>query len=150
MLVATILAGCGGSSGKSIEVRGTDYSFRAPADWSIARMGRRVSVSQGSKVVQVSTFPLARAYTPALFVAVQPEITRVATQLRNQLHASLSSRTLDVAGRRAWQYDLVHGSVFEQLTFVLRGRREYQLYCRHGTGESGAPCARLVDSFSLG
>ncbi len=149
MLLATILAGCGGSRGKSVVVTGADYSFSAPAGWSIAHTGRRVSVSQGNEIVQVSTFPLARAYTPALFDAVQPEIARVATQLKNQLHATLASRTLDVAGRRAWQYDLVHGSVFEQVTFVLRGKREYQLYCRRGTGDSDAACARLVDSFSL-
>jgi glutamate carboxypeptidase len=36
---------------------------------------------------------------------------------------------------------------FEQLTFVLRARTEYQLYCRRAKSESNEGCARLVSSF---
>lgn len=108
-----------------------------------------MSARHGDQLVVVTVFPLARPYSPALFDKVQPEIERVATSLKEQLHASLTGRTLDVAGERAWQYDLVYGDVVAQVTFVLRGEREYQLYCRRAKSEAAAPCERLVSSFRL-
>jgi hypothetical protein len=129
-------------------VAGNGYTFAAPEGWAIKRSTRLTAASEGERTVQVSTFPLVRAYTAALFEQVQPEIERVATKLKERLHAKLTGRTVDVAGERAWQYDLVHGDVVEQLTFVLRGKREFQLYCRRGTGDSNAPCSTLVSSFT--
>ena len=95
----------------------------------------------------MTVLPLARAYSPALFAKVQPEIERVATGLKDKLHATLAGRTLQVAGEQAWQYDLKSGDTAWQVTFVLRGKREFQLYCRRGTGDSNAPCKQLVSSF---
>ncbi len=125
------------------------FTFAAPSGWTVAHTPRRVSARQGEQIVQVTTFPLARPYRPDLFQHVQPEIDRVATSLKEQLRATLTKRTPMVAGERASQYDLVHGNVVEQVTFVLRGKREYQLYCRRAKDESSAPCERLVSSFTL-
>jgi hypothetical protein len=98
-------------------------------------------------MVAVRTFPLSRRYSPALFSKVRVEVERVAKQLQQQLGATLSGRIVTVAGERAWQYDLAHGDQVEELTFVLRGKTEYELYCRRAKSDSSAPCVRLVSSF---
>ena len=145
-----IVAGCGGGSGlKTQVVAGNRFTFEAPSNWTVQRTGRSSSASNGEQTLQVSVFPLARVYTPAQFARVQPEIERVATALKEKLHARLTGRTLGVAGERAWQYDLEHGDVIEQLTFVLRGKREFQLYCRRGASDSNRPCSSFVSSFRL-
>ena len=148
LLLVTILAGCGGSGGKTRVVSGDTFTFAAPVGWKVGRAARQVSAGNDRQVVQVSTLPLARAYTPALFGKVTPEIERVALGLKEQLHATFSGRTLEVAGERAWQYDFVGRDTVWQVTFVLRGKREYQLYCRRGKSDSSAPCSTLVSSFT--
>jgi hypothetical protein len=37
----------------------------------------------------------------------------------------------------------------DEYTFVLRGRREYQLLCRRSTGGDNAACVQLVSTFRL-
>ncbi len=142
-----IVAGCGGSGLKTRVLAGNGFTFEAPSDWTVENTARSTSASNGKKVVQASVLPLARAYTPALFAKVQPEIERVATALKEQLQSTIAGRTLQVAGERAWQYDLTRGDTFWQVTFFLRGKREFQLYCRRRSGDSNAPCSTLVSSF---
>jgi len=145
-----IVAGCGSGSGSKTQViAGNEFTFEAPSNWTVRHTARSSSAASGEQTLQASVFPLSRAYTPALFSKVQPEIERVATALKEKLHARLTGRTLAVAGERAWQYDLAHGDVVEQVTFVLRGKREFQLYCRRGTSDSSRPCSRFVSSFRL-
>ena len=115
--------------------------------WQVARRLRLLAVSQGGARLEVRRFPLRRSYAPALFATVSPEIDRVARSLGAQLGAKVTGRTVTAGGRRSRQYDLVHGDVFEQLTFVLRARIEYQLYCRRAKSESNGGCARWVSSF---
>lgn len=115
-LTLTILAGCGGSS--------------HPGETGVER---------------VTTFPLAKAYDPALFDRVKPEIERVAAQLAAKLKARTTERTVTVAGQKSLQFDLTHGGVTEQVTFVLLGKKEYELYCSRA---AAASCKRLVETFS--
>jgi len=115
----------------------------------VARQPRLLTATSGGSKLEVRQFPLRRAYDPALFAKVAPEIERVARQLAAQLGAKMTGRTVTVAGEKAWQYDFVHGNVFEQVTFVLRGKAENQLYCRRAKGESNSPCERFVSSFTL-
>jgi hypothetical protein len=135
--MVAIVAACGGSppGAKTRVVEGNGFAFEAPAG--------------GGATVQVRTFPLARPYSPALFELVRPEIERVAKQVQAKVGGTIEGRAVTVGGRKAWQYDLVHGDVFEQLTFVLRGKREYELYCRRGKGDSNRPCERLLATFRL-
>ena len=139
------MAGCGGSPPVAAQtVTGPGFAFEAPGGWS----AKGAHVVHGEDIVEVRRFPLARAYTPSLFEQTTPEIERVAQQLATQLKATLSERTVTVAGERALQFDFTHGSVFEQVTFVLRGKTEYQLYCRRAKSDSATPCERLVASFT--
>lgn len=151
LLAVAILAGCGGSGRADTRlVRGNGFSFQAPLGWQVARDPRTVTVKRAAAVIQVQRFPLARAYTPALFDRVQPEIERVARQLSEQLHARLSGpRIVAVADERAWQYDYTLQGFREQLTFVLRGKVEFQLYCRRAIDGDTEPCRELVDSFTF-
>jgi hypothetical protein len=146
-----ILSGCGGSGGFDTRVvRGDGFTFQAPVGWEVGRAQRTVTVNHGADVVQVRRSPLARTYTPELFDRVQPEIERVAKQLAGQLGVKLTGpRVLEVAGERAWQFDYAHEGFQEQLTFVLRGNVEFQLYCRRAVNGDGGPCHRLVESFAL-
>jgi hypothetical protein len=145
-LTLLIVAACGGSpSIPARTVTGPGFSFEAPGGWT----AKGTQLSHGGDIVEVRRFPLARTYTPSLFGQTKPEIERVARQLATQLKASLAERTVTVAGEQALQFDFTHGSVFEQLTFVLRGKTEYQLYCRRAKSDSATPCERLVASFTL-
>jgi len=121
--------------------------FEAPSGWTVEHTLRTASAWTGRQLVQVTVLPLGRAYSPALFAKVQPEIERVATGLKDKLHATVAGRTLRVAGEQAWQYDLKSGDTVWQVTFFLRGKREFQLYCRRTSRDSNAPCSTLVSSF---
>jgi hypothetical protein len=145
-LTLLILAACGSSPTVAAQtVTGPGYAFEAPGGWK-AEGARAV---HGNDIVEVRKFPLARAYAPALFDKVKPEIERVAQQLGTQLKTSPVERAVTVASEQALQFDFTHGSVFEQLTFVLRGKTEYQLYCRRAKSDSATPCERLVATFTL-
>jgi hypothetical protein len=144
-LTLLILAGCGGSPTPGKTVRALGVSFEAPGDWPVVVTSTKVTAARGGDVVQVTTYPLAKAYDPALFDRVKPEVERVAQQLAAQLKATAKERTVTVDGGRALQFDLTHGDSVEQGTFVLRGKREFQLYCRRA---DATPCRRLVATFA--
>lgn len=145
-----IVAGCGSSpSTPARVVSEPGYSVEVPAGWTVVRHARLLTATQGGSKLEVRQFPLRSAYDPALFAKVAPEIERVARDLAAQLRAKTTERTVTVAREKAWQYDFVHGEVFEQVTFVLRGKVEYQLYCRRASSESNRPCERVTSSFTL-
>jgi hypothetical protein len=136
-------------------VQGTGYRFSAPADWAVVRSGREVQASHGLQLVSVTRFPLLRAYRPALWERVVPELDRAATQLAQQQKGEVAeSRTVTVAGRQARRYDIEYErdgqSLVERLTFVLRGKTEYLLLCRYERGGDTDACDRLLATFTLG
>ncbi len=136
---------------------GNGFTFRAPAAWSEERKATMITLSPGKdapQLVGVSIFRLVRPYRPTLFRRVVPELDSVAKAISVELGGRVTaSRTLTVAGRKSRQYDLVYphgGERMEQtITFVLEGRREYQLLCRRSAGEKLAACRRLVKTFRI-
>lgn len=150
-----LLAGCGGSGGaKEQTVRGSGYRFSAPADWKVKRDQRAVEVSRGVEVVSVTRYRLLRAYRPALWDHVVPELDRAAAGVAKQQKARLAaSRTTTVSGRRARSYAIAYDregrSLVERLTFVLRGKTEYYLLCRYESGGDTGACDRLLATFTL-
>jgi hypothetical protein len=157
-MVLLLLAGCGGGGGAaetSKVVRGTGYRFSAPASWNVARSGREVRVSAGIGLVSVTRFPLLRAYRPALWLHVVPELDRAAAGLAEQQDGEVaSSRNLTIAGRRARSYDIDYRrdgkALVERIGFVLRGKTEYLLLCRYERGGDTDACGRLLATFALG
>jgi hypothetical protein len=146
--VTAIVAGCGGSGTDYRLVEGNGYSFEAPVGWTLVRTPRTLGMQHGDvDLVQVTRLPLVRAYTPALFERVVPELDRVARELGQGQGAQVTGRTIRVLGQPARQYDLSFSGRVEQLTFVLRGKTNYQLLCRREDGADDAPCRRLVSSF---
>jgi hypothetical protein len=114
----------------------------------LAGCGGSANPGKTADLVRVTTFPLAKPYDPSLFDEVKPEVERVAQRLATKLKASVTERTVTVAGEPALQFDLEHGDVVEQVTFVLQGKKEYQLYCRRAKGGDAAACERLVAEFT--
>ena len=150
LATVAIVAGCGSSpSTPARVVSEPGYTAEVPGGWKVVRQMRLLTASQGDATVEVRLFPLRRAYDPALFDQVGPEIERVARELAKRLGASTTGRAVTVAGQKTWQYDVVNSKRFEQLTFVLHGKVEYQLYCRRSNSDSNHPCERLVASFTL-
>jgi hypothetical protein len=148
--VVVIVAGCGGSTQQYRLVQGIGYSFDAPVGWKLVRTPRALGMQNGSvDLVQVTRLPLARAYTPELFPRVVPELDAAARQVADESGAVMRARTVRVLGNRVRQYDLHFSGRFEQLTFVLRGKTNYQLLCRRDENADEAPCARLVSSFRV-
>ena len=87
-------------------------------------------------------FPLLKPYDPAKFGAGAKELDRVAGQLAKQAGAALDDKkTITVAGRKVRAY----GYGGKRISFVLDGRREYQLFCAN----AGDGCDLLFHSFAL-
>jgi hypothetical protein len=130
-------------------VRGAGFRFQAPAGWKIDRAQSRVSVTHGSGLVQVSTFPLAKPYDAKLFGPVAKELRARMTDVARQTGGTLSDGpVVTVDGVRSHSYVVTSGSQADAYTFVLSGKREYLLLCRSTSSSGSDVCARLVTSFS--
>jgi hypothetical protein len=153
-------AGCGGGGGSGTtesavggqEVAGTGFVFLAPEDWQkTVRVTSASARQDGSTLVSVVVLPLVKPYRIALFPQAAKELDRVADTYAANLKGKVTSRrTVDVAGRKAREYRIAHGGIVDLITFVLRGRRNYQLTCRwrESDGEPDA-CAQLAASFAF-
>ena len=149
--VVAIVAGCGGSAKDYRLVEGKGYSFEAPVGWTLVRTPRTLGMQEGDvNLVQVTRLPLARPYTPTLFKRVVPELDGVARELGKGQNATVTGKTVRVLGQPTRQYDLGFSGRVEQLTFVLRGKTNFQLLCRRDQNGDDAPCRRLVSSFKPG
>ena len=150
-LAVLILAGCGGSSEQKVQtqiVRGHGFSFSAPAGWHIQHSSQGSAASQGSELVQVSTFPLVRRYTPALFARVANELDLRMKTIAQETGGKLTGRqTVTAGGMKSHRFDVTVDGHVDQYTFVLIGKREYQLLCRYRTSSSDAFCSDLLTSF---
>jgi hypothetical protein len=151
-----VFAGCGGGGGKTPErlVHGRGYAFSAPLGWSVLRSGREVRLTKGVAVLSVTRFPLLRAYRPALWNRVLPELDGAAAAVARQQKGTVrSSQTVTISGRRARRYDIVYEreakQLVERLGFVLMGKTEYLLLCRYESGGDTDPCDRLLATFRL-
>jgi hypothetical protein len=146
-----LLAACGGAKTEYRLVEARGYSYEAPVGWKLVRTPRALGMQHGNvDLVQVTRLPLERAYRPQLFDAVVPELDRTATQLANDAGATLEERrTVRVLGDSVRQYRLRFSGDVEELTFVLRGKTNYQLLCRRESGADDGPCKRLVSSFRV-
>lgn len=146
-----ILAGCGGSGepkAKFESVSGNGFRFDAPAGWKVAAIPRGIGASHDSEMVQVAAFPLVKAYAPALFDRVATELAVRMQQIAQQTGGKLQQvETVSPAGIKSHSYRVDVGDHLDQYTFVLRGKREYQLLCRRRSSSSDAFCARLISSF---
>jgi hypothetical protein len=159
-LLALALAGCGSGGGSDAaptelrRVRGDGYSFDAPAAWRVVRRHRSLEARRpdGVELVRVTVFPLARPFRPALWDEAVTALDRSADGLAAQLDGRVHERaTVTVGAGRARRYVIRFqrddAEVAEEFTFVLHGRREYQLVCRREAGRELAACRRLASSF---
>jgi len=154
-LTLLVLAGCGGRAApKGHVVRGTGFTFVAPADWAVARKGAEVQAAQGTFLVSVTLFPLLRRFRPGLWTKVIPELDRAAAAVARQQRGKVGdSRTVTIGGQKARRYDIAYGSegkqLIERIAFVLRGKSEYLLLCRYERGGDTEACDGLLTSFKL-
>ena len=160
------LAACGGggssNSGPPQTIRGPGFRFAAPGGWLNRRQGTQVSAAPkpvAAELVSVSRFPLLKPYSPALFAKVTKELDASAGDLAQRLEGNVRKRyTTTVAGQRVRQYLLLYpqnpkepkqGDYSALLTYVLRGKVEYELFCRWAGDSKTAPeyCTQLGTSF---
>jgi hypothetical protein len=146
LVLTVILAGCGGGGNTNWQqVEGDGFRFSAPAGWVVE--GSNASSGPVNRV-QVSLFRLRRPYEPARRAAVARELDRVASSLAKQLKGALKARSAArVGGLDARTYSIDYDAKTTEITFVLDGRREYQLLCRRPSGGSDSACRELVRSF---
>ena len=145
-----ILAGCGGSGEtKFTSVSGNGFRFDVPAGWQVKAIPRGVGASHDSEMVQVAAFPLVKVYDPALFNRVATELAVRMQEIAQQTGGKITKvETATPAGIKSHSYLVDVGNHVDQYTFVLRGKREYQLLCRRRSSSSDAFCARLISSFT--
>ncbi len=146
-----ILAGCGGSGEPKAQfqlVKGSGFSFRAPVGWQVQRTARGAVASHDSELVQVATFPLVRPYTPALFDGVAGELALRMKAIAQETDGTLSAaKTVTAGGVKSHSFDVKVDGHVDRYTFVLIGKREYQLLCRFRTSSSDAFCTELLTGF---
>jgi hypothetical protein len=151
LVVLSILAACGGSGKHTRSTRlvhGASFSFAVPADWTI----RSTSASRGGARVSVSVFPLREAYVPGLFARAARELDRVAAKLASGSKGTLTeSATTTLSGRRGRAYRYATASYEARLGFLLKGRREYELFCQSpkGAGDADGACTLLFATFTV-
>jgi hypothetical protein len=155
-LAVLVLAGCGGSSGREAEriVRGPGYTFAAPAGWRVTRTGREQQAAQGAALVSVTLFPLQRAFRPAMWNRVVPELDRAAQAVARQQQGSVQdSVNVVIGGLKARRYDVAYErdgkQLVERIAFLLRAKTEYLLLCRYEGGGDTDACDRMLESFRL-
>ena len=155
-LTLLVVSGCGGAGGgqKGHTVRGTGFTFVAPADWAVSRKGGEVQAAKGTALIAVTRFPLQRRFRPGLWAKVVPELDRAAAAVAGQQQGTVTnSRTITVARQKARRYDVAYANegkeLVERIAFVLRGKTEYLLLCRYERGGSTDACDGLLTSFKL-
>jgi hypothetical protein len=133
-------------------VAGDGFRFAAPEGWTVSLAARSSAASSGPvNRIEVQTFRLVRPYRAELFDAASHELDRVAGTLAVQLRGRVASRkTTRVADRDARSYRIDYDNRVTEITFVLDGRREYELLCRRPAGAATDTCAAFVKSFRLG
>jgi hypothetical protein len=152
LVLLPILAGCGGNGHSNAStgqaVTGPGFRFTAPDGWKVTRSANGAAAADGGRLVEVSTFPLARAYTPDLFAAVEKELkARMDTLARERGGTVAPGKPVTVGGIRSHSYRVESDGMVDDYVFVLRGKREYQLLCRRKSSDSDDPCTLLVTSF---
>ena len=132
-----------------MRVTGPNFSFQAPSGWQVQRSAGKVAAARDSELVQVATFRLLKPYSDALFGRVEQELTTRMRQLARQTGGSVSdSRPVVADGIRSHSYEVTVGDHVDQYTFVLRGRREFQLLCRRKEAHGDEVCRQLLTSFA--
>jgi len=106
------------------------------------------------ELVSVSVFPLQRAYTPDLYVLeVRKELDPYSKRLAKQQKGKVvAAKDVQVAAIRSRQYELEYPSdgkkLGERITFVFRGKTEYELLCQWDASKSEPGyCSQLTTSF---
>jgi hypothetical protein len=150
-LTVIILAGCGGSGAPKEQwtaVSGDGFRFQAPTGWRVVGGKARTGAVHDSELVQVATFPLVKPYTDALFDRVARELDVRMKAVAGETGGSVTgSSTVTAGGIRSHAYDVTVGDHVDQYTFVLRGKREYQLLCRRKSSSKDDFCRQLLASF---
>lgn len=129
-------------------MRGPSFSFATPADWSVRSTVRSVAAAGRGAVVSASVFPLRKAYAPGLFARAEQELDRVAAKLAADSKGTLSeSTTTTLGGRLGRAYRYATTSYDVRIGFVLKGRREYELFCQGPKGDVDGACDLLFSTF---
>lgn len=154
-MATLILSACGGSSGHKAQeswttLSGGGFHFRAPKGWSAKSQQKVAQATRNGELVQVSTFPLVKPYTDALFTKVDRELHARMQTLAQQTGGTVTGqRTVTAAGIKSHAYDLTVADHVDEYTFVLRGKREYLLLCRRKAKGDRSFCEQLVTSFGF-
>jgi len=151
ILAGAALTGCGGSPVPTTQtVAGQGYRFQAPVGWRLRPGTRTVAAWNGRvDVVEVTHYPLERAYRPARARAADRElegdVERLAVNLRGRIvHRS----SVVIAGADTTMYRVVFGQATTlEIAFFLRGGDEYELSCQRRSSDSDGPCSQLFASF---
>jgi hypothetical protein len=157
-----VLAGCGGGEATTTtttaeqRVSAAGFSVAVPEGWAAVRQARAVTLkpASGPELASAIELELRKPYRPALFEKVAAELARATAALAAGLHGEVGAgRTVIVAGVKAHQYDIAYRrmgtDLIERITYVLRGRSEWELLCRWSGPTPPAACSLLTESFRI-
>jgi hypothetical protein len=132
-------------------VKGPGFTFMAPAGWTVQHTSTAVVVRNGTvDIVEMAAFPTVKRYRPALFSRLPHELDGVVGKLAHDLSGTVDGpHEVQTAGGRSWTYTVTYDDQVEEITFVFKGRREFELLCRRARDASDANCKQLVASFAI-
>ena len=97
----------------------------------------------------MATFALVHRYTDGLFDRVRTELDSRMDAVAKQTGGSVAGhRVVSAGGIKSHSYDVTVGDRTDTYTFVLRGKREYQLLCRRRSSHGTEVCEALIASFT--
>jgi hypothetical protein len=152
LAVVAALAGCGGRAAATGQtVVGQGYRFQAPLGWRLRPGAETVAAWSGAvDVVEVTHYPLERAYRPARARAADRELEADVERLAANVRGRVVDRSgVVIGGAATTMYRVVFGQgTTLEIAFFLRGSDEYELSCQRRSSDPDGPCSQLFSSFA--
>lgn len=172
LLVGALLAGCGGNDDKdSAEFTAATYpySFEYPKTWKLVRDAafnygsedaavRSVSVSYKDPYDQVTITQYRLKKTlPEGVNGYQPEVDKIVATLTKQAKGTAGdAEVVEFGGVPGYQYVVEYpgggGILQNRLTFLFKGRAEFQVNCQSSAKYRetlNAGCDQILDSLTF-
>ena len=134
---------------------GTEFLFQAPYSWHVRRRDSQVQAVAEAGLPRArlrrrssrSCTRTSRRCSPRRPGSSTADARQLATRLGGTVQ---QAATVTLAGIKARQYELAYESgghdFHQRITFVLRGKTEFQLLCRW-TGDEPSACGQLEKTF---
>ena len=109
-----------------------------------------MTATKGDQFVRVSTFPVAKIYTPKLFAKLGAELKIRMTTLAKQTGGTVEGTGVATAdGIKSHVWHVKTGDSLDEYTFVLEAGASTSFSAAARRAETTSACVQLVSTFHL-